>query len=905
MPTTLQLLLSLTGSHPPLVAVDSPPPAPPAPQQVRAIRLGGGQAVMIDGLLNEPLWQSAERLTGFTQRDPNQGAVPTESTVVYVAYDDAALYIGARLYDSHPDSIVARLARRDQGTNSDRFQVFIDPYHDKRSGFYFGINAAGTLYDGTLFNDDWDDDTWDGVWEGKVTRDATGWTAELRIPYSQLRFVRKNEYVWGINFRRDIARKNEFDYIAYTPRDGRGFVSRFPDLVGIERIEPPRRLEVMPYVTTRAAFTPHAVGDPFNDGSQLTPGVGADARIGLGSNLTLNATVNPDFGQVEVDPAVVNLSDVETFFEERRPFFVEGAGYFGFGGLNCYFCSNVSSLGMFYTRRIGRPPQAPDNVDAAGGVYADQPHNTAILGAAKLTGRTPSGWSIGALDAVTRRERAAFRRSDGSGGDVTVEPFTNYFVAQVAKDLRGGATVLRAIGTSVVRELDDPFLADRLSRHAESFGLGTEMWFGKREYRLMAQLAGTQVAGDTAAMLRLQTASARYFQRPDRGNGSNGLLSDAYDPALTALRGVGAYARFARESGHLLWELSTNVRTPGFENNDISFLNRADYWWMSGNIFPQWTKPTRWYRQLLFIAGGQQQYNFDGDLTDRQLQLFGFIQPHNYWDINAFWIHWPSVLDDRLSRGGPVLRRPGSDFWSTNVNTDSRKDVVLSGSANLSCNRDGDCSPAVSLSVQLRPASNLSLSLGPSVSHDANGYQYVTTVPDPTATAFYGNRYVFADLVQNSLAMNARFNVTFSPNLTLELFMQPLIASGDYSRYKEFAAPRGLRRLVYGVDVGTDSIMPGNASQGVRDSIFIDPDGGGPATRFVIVDPSFTLRSLRGNAVLRWEYRPGSTLYLVWTRSGSSSLMRGAIDFGDDARALFRGPSENIFLVKVNYWLGI
>src|SRR5438094_8475699 len=267
MPTMLQLLLALAGSHPPLVVVDSPPPAPavpapaPAPQQVRAIRLGGGQAVMIDGLLNEPLWQSAERLTGFTQRDPTQGAVPTESTVVYLAYDDAALYIGARLYDAHPDSIVARLARRDQGTNSDRFQVYIDPYHDKRSGFYFGINAAGTLYDGTLFNDDWDDDTWDGVWEGKVTRDAAGWTAELRIPYSQLRFVNRSQYVWGINFRRDIARKNEFDYIAYTPRDGRGFVSRFPDVEGIERIEPPRRLEIMPYATTRASFALSTFGE--------------------------------------------------------------------------------------------------------------------------------------------------------------------------------------------------------------------------------------------------------------------------------------------------------------------------------------------------------------------------------------------------------------------------------------------------------------------------------------------------------------------------------------------------------------------------------------------------------------------------------------------------------------------
>src|SRR5206468_1362439 len=301
-----------------------------------------------------------------------------------------------------PDSIVARLARRDQGTNSDRFQVFIDPYHDKRSGFYFGISAAGTLYDGTLFNDEWDDDSWDGVWEGKVTRDATGWTAEMHIPYSQLRFVRHTQYVWGINFRRDIARKNEFDYLVYTPKNGSGFVSRFPDLVGIERIDPPRRIEVMPYMTSRAAFTPHAAGDPFNDGSKLSPGFGADARLGLGSNLMLNATVNPDFGQVEVDPAVVNLTDVETTFDEKRPFFVEGVGYFGLGPFNCFFCSNVSPMNLLSTRRIGRAPQLGpmrDTLDK----FADVPESATILGAAKLTGRTPSGWSIGALDAVTRR----------------------------------------------------------------------------------------------------------------------------------------------------------------------------------------------------------------------------------------------------------------------------------------------------------------------------------------------------------------------------------------------------------------------------------------------------------------------------------------------------------------------
>jgi len=415
MPTMLQLLLALAGNHPPLVVVDSPPPAPPAPQQVRAIRLNGGQAVTIDGVLNEPLWQAAERLTGFTQRDPNQGAMPTESTVVFVAYDDAALYIGARLYDSHPDSIVGRLARRDQGTSSDRFQVYIDSYHDKRSGFYFGINAAGTLYDGTLFNDDWDDDTWDGVWEGKVTRDASGWTIEMRIPYSQLRFVKSPQYVWGINFRRDIARKNEFDYIVYTPREARGFVSRFPDLVGIERIAPPRRLEISPYATSRAAFTHPPAGNPFNDGSKFDPGFGADAKIGLGSNLTLNATINPDFGQVEVDPAVVNLSDRETFFNEKRPFFVEGSSIFefGFGGQSNFWGFNWSGPSFFYSRRIGRSLSAPG---APANGYVDGPDGAHILGALKLTGKVAGSWNVGGLTAVTARERRPCRTALGCAG---------------------------------------------------------------------------------------------------------------------------------------------------------------------------------------------------------------------------------------------------------------------------------------------------------------------------------------------------------------------------------------------------------------------------------------------------------------------------------------------------------
>src|SRR6266702_288420 len=732
----LLVVLGAIAGVPPLVAQNIHPTPPPV---VRAVPLQG--EIKLDGRLDEPVWQSAPPATDFRQNQPHEGQPASQRTEVRFVFDGAAIYVGARMFDdSGSRGVRTRLVRRDANPSSDYVQVIFDTYHDHIGRLFFLVNPSGVKNDANGLGGG-GDNSWDPVWEVKTAIDALGWTAEMRIPFAQLRYPSTGaEQTWGLQIWRQENRLNELSQWAFWGLQEQGGPPRFGHLQGLVIKSAPGRAEVLPYVVGRSANVPGNTADPFYDPHAYDGRVGVDTRVLLTSNLTLNATVNPDFGQVEVDPAVVNLTDFETFLQERRPFFVEGAGYFGLGGLSCFFCSNVSSLSMLSTRRIGRSPQMPAMRDTAAR-YADVPENTTILGAAKLTGRTPSGWSIGVLDAVTGAAQATVQRGDGSRFDAPVEPFTNYWVGRVAKDLRGGATVIKAMGTSVVRDLGDPFLADSLSRHAEVFGLSTDMWFASRNYHLMAQVAGSQVTGSPGAILRLQRSSARYFQRPDRQNGSNGLLSDAYDSALTSLRGIGAYARFSREQGKLLWEVSTNVRTPGFDNNDVTFFSRADYWYMGGNVFPQWLTPTKWYRQLFFIVGGQQQYNFDGDLTDRQGQLYAQIQPRNYWNLSGFWIHRPDLFDDRLTRGGPVVRRSGIDVWSANLNTDSRKNVVVGFAGEYGCSREHYCTRTADFSIQLRPASNVSISFGPSIGHDQTPTQYVRKVVDSTATAFYGARY--------------------------------------------------------------------------------------------------------------------------------------------------------------------
>lgn len=866
----------------------------PAPS---AVAVAVHEEVRLDGVLTDGAWRRAPVVGAFTQRDPDEGEPATQPTEVRFIFDSDAIYIAARMYDDlGADGVTGQLLRRDAHPQSDWIEIVFDTFHDHVGVTSFAVNPSGVMRD-AYGPGGHPDDSWDPVWEVSTQVDSLGWTAEMRIPFSQLRYPSDSVQTWGLQIWRVVHRLNEVSMWAFYPSSESGGPSRYGHLDGLRILRPPGKAEILPYVvSSNARLGSVDRSSPFYRSNDVDFRVGADLKYLLTSNLTVTAAINPDFGQVEVDPAVVNLSEFETFFSEKRPFFVEGRGFLGMSGLWCYFCSNISSISTFYSRRIGRFPQGSGLAHDAG-EFADVPDNTTILGAAKITGRTGSGWSVGLLDAMTAREQATVIGGDAERFKKEVEPFTNYFVGQLGRDLNEGGLKLRVMATSVIRDLGDADLAEDLNRHAETVGLDGEWWINDRTYRLAVTTAFSQVVGDSNAILGVQRSSARYFHRPDRQNGSNGLFSDAYDSTLTSLRGYAIQARFSKESGDWLFEFNSQTKSPGFETNDLGFMPKADFVWMSANLVRRKTTPTKLFRDYWINLGGQQEYNYDGDLLSRQFQASVNATLHNYWWFGTFLIHRPGALSDRLTRGGPVVRYARSEYWQANMGTDSRKAFSLWANGNINWNAEGARGWGINANLTWRPASNLSLRAGPGFRHSETKAQYVTSVSDVTATRFFGNRYVFADLDQNTISMDMRVNWTFSPTLSLEVFAQPLISSGDYANFKEFDRPRALDKLVYGTDVGNISLA--------EDEYSVDPDGEGPAQTFSFGNPDFNFRSLRGNAVLRWEYLPGSTLFLVWTQSRSHSETVGRIQLGHDLDQLFEADADNIFLVKLNYWLGI
>jgi hypothetical protein len=533
---------------------------------------------------------------------------------------------------------------------------------------------------------------------------------------------------------------------------------------------------------------------------------------------------------------------------------------------------------------------------------------TTILGAGKVTGRTNNGITVGVMDALTDRERARFLPV-GSPNDSTleIEPLANYFIGRLRKDFRGGATRVGMIATMVNRDLTNPDEVALLRSNAQAFGPDLDHHWANREYSLNIQTALTHIGGDTSAIQRAQFSSARYYQRPGRTETTDGLFSTAYDPLRRNLYGYGFYARVAKETGNWLWETTQNWRSPGFEANDLGVLGRADYKWMVANIFRQWTTPGPWYRQMYTIWGAQQQLNYEGDRNDMDYHVWWQATFKNYMNMSSFVLFHPSTYDERLTRGGPTVIHYGYNMLNTNFGTDSRARVV--GNVQVQYIRPVDNTEggrvAYYPSVTLKPSSRVLLSLSPSLDIDNTAQQYVTAVGDATVSpGFAGTRYVFGRIHQKTLSMDTRTNVTFTPNLTLEMFAQPFLASGKYTSFKEFAEVKSRHMNLFGRDNGSTVVTNRDPQSGAITGYTIDPDGAGPAAPFTFSKPDFNLRALRGTGVLRWEYRPGSTLYFVWTQERDGFDQFGDFNFSRDRSLLFRDRPTNIFQIKGTYWIG-
>ena len=961
-------------------------PAPFQPHaeapRATAVRISG--SIRIDGRLDDVGWVDAPPISHFTQIDPEEGSPATQPTEVRIVYDAGALYVGAKLYDS--GEVRTRLARRDAPTpDSDLFAVYIDSYHDHLTAYRFATNPSGQRRDEIITNligvgtggaarggpVRSDDTSWDPVWE--VATDVTddGWSVEMRIPFSQLRFSQDEAQEWGIQFERTIRRREEQVLFAFIPKLDRGGVSRYAHLDGIRDIEAGRRLELLPYTGIRAEYlqledaTDAGFVNPFRSGSDFFSSTGLDLKYRVSSNLTLDATVNPDFGQVEVDPVVINLTAFETRFQEQRPFFIEGADIFRFSEQE-FRGSTGQPPEFLYSRRIGRPPQG--SVPSAG-VYSDAPGATTILGAAKLTGRTRDGWSVGLLDAVTQQETAPWIDAAGVRSKAVTEPRTNYLAGRLRRDMFGGRTRFGVMVSAVNRRLQDPavnkdirslerqlsdidedilaLLAERvrprvgrppddeatgafdatLARRrqivdtlsAEKDGLGFALpalranlhsaayqagvdfnheW-ADRSWSLAGAFASSLVQGSSDALVRTQRSAAHYFQRPDADHVE-------VDPDMTSLAGYYAMLKLAKIAGAYRMKIDLAAESPGYEINDLGFQSTADRLIVDTNFIFRETVPGAVFRNWSIESGPDVILNYGGDVLHAQQLAALSWQLLNYWGGRARFRINPRIDDDRLTRGGPLAKAPAGHSGNLSINSDTRRPYSITAGYNWLRDSSGTANNAFNVNVTYRIRENWELQLGPRYSRAYTSAQYVTAVNDPLANATFGRRYIFADLQQTTLSVNARLNVTFSPTLSFELYAQPFLSSGNFSDLKEFRAPSTFRFLRYGEDVGTLT------DQG-DGQFLVDPDGVGPAEEFVVANRDFNSLSLRGNAVLRWEWRAGSTLFLVWQQSRAQRVNAwesdqgvdriGRFDLGRDTDDLFDIRPDNIFLIKVNYWL--
>ncbi len=888
-----------------------------------------GDDVRVDGRLDEAAWGRAQAATDFVQLEPTPGAPASERTEAFVLYDRAALYVGLRCYVRDPATLVRRLVRRDDfGEGSDRVFVEIGSPADGRTAYSFGVSLAGVQQDVVLFNDQNNGDlTWDAVWDSAVGRfegpGGEGYAVEIRVPFSQLRYDADSSVPWQIQFQRDVAATGETDYWAPIPPDADGYVSRFGQLHGLRDLRAPRRIEVVPYAATRAIRAPGDPADPFYAETDLSPAVGFDASVGLTSSLTLTATVNPDFGQVEQDPADVNLTDFERRFPERRPFFVEGVDAFAFGWTraSAYVTEQPE---FFYSRRIGRSPQSfgglygfsgpdgtrdtPDDV-----VYFDSPEQTTILGAAKLSGQVGE-WTVGVLTALTGRETAAFVTAGGDRAELPVEPLSNYAVARARRAWNGGRTGLGLFGSSVLRDADGTAFSAVVPTDATVAGVDAEHTFAGREWSVSALVAGSAVRGGEGAVARLQRSSRRYYQRTDAH-----YLD--LDPDRASLTGYRAEATVARVGGGRHWRgaVTLGATSPGFETNDLGFQRRAD--WAGGDWRVNYSESQPGVAGVQRISAylyGAQYLNYGGDLVYNRFNTGGSVRFSNLWTVSSVVAVRPEYVNDRLTRGGPLALRPADYSASLTVSTNPSRPLQLSASVadrrevgHDYAGVDPEWTRRVRLGVTARPSETLEVSFEPEWTSAYGTDQYLFSAADPNAPdGFGGRRYLFADVRSEALFLAASVDWAFSPDVTLQLYAGPYIDARRYVGYRQLAARRSYDFVRFGETAGTalDPFAVGPDDEAVPSTFeaadfFEATDAAGESVR--IYDEDFTYLSLRGNAVARWQWRPGSELFLVWQQTRDDfGALRGLDVFGDVAD-VFGGEVRNVFQLKATYWFGL
>jgi hypothetical protein len=847
-------------------------------RSIAAARLQG--ALKLDGRLDEAAWAAAAAGTGFWQRFPDEGKPVAADTEFRVLYDDDAIYVGLRAFDPEPAKIRGLLTRRDQDSQSDWLLVGFDSYHDRRTAFVFAVNPAGVLRDFLIYNDGIEDPAWDAVWTAETNIDELGWTAELRVPLSQLRFAGKPVEQWGVQVLRQVARSGEQSVWSPWARAQASTVGRFGSLDDLAGIRPGRRLELLPYVSGGVHVAPVDRADPFRGDADATGNAGLDVKYGLGSSFTLAATLNPDFGQVEADPSQVNLTANELYFEEKRPFFLEGTDIF-----RVELGQEDSNLDtVFYSRRIGASPHG-----AVEAPYVDAPGTTTILGAMKLSGKTSRGWSVGVLDAVTAEESAGWNDGATAGSQV-VEPLSNYAVLRLKRDFRDGATALGVVATAVHRRLRDTGLEDSLHDQAYVAGLEFNHRFLDLSWDLNARLVGSWVHGTSAAIAGTQRNIRHLLQRPDAGYGG-------FDPTRQSLGGgalVADIGRVGAEQSPLRFSSGIDLRSPEFEANDLGFHQNV-------GTFTHWI-----WVQLRNEEPGKHvlDYQVNGNawwFTDWEPRVLGLgvdmsllAMLRNRWSGGGGAAFDAARWDVAALRGGPTLRvDPAWRGW-LNVDTDSRKRIR--GSVGINGWRRGasgtwGAGGGAGATVQFR--SNLDVFLGPMLSVTEDD-QYVEEATDVTGTS----RYVFARIRQVAAGLTLRASWTHSPTLSVQFYAQPFIAAGRYRDYKEADRPGAVRHQDRFHELGGESQVQSDRS------VLVDRDGdGGTDYSFSLAD--FNVRELRSNLVVRWEYRPGSALFVIWSHGRADVVEDGRFRLGHDLDALASARGEHRIMVKANYWLGL